>query len=99
MGLTAASRILLCADEPTAAEDIRILLEQAGHEVRRHHFGASEPSDVADYDLVVLESNHDDRQALQLCRSLRARLINCFVPILFLTKDWGHADRAASLEC
>ena len=95
MGSSAVSRILLCADEPTAAEDVCILLEQAGHAVSRHHLSPADLTDLPSCDLVVLESARD---AVQLYRRVRTRLKNGFVPFLLLSGDLAMADRLTTLE-
>src|SRR5262249_7086881 len=48
--------------------------------------------------LIVLEGSGGGRQGLHLCRHLRARLTDQFVPILFVLDDPAPAWRLATLD-
>src|SRR5262249_52952981 len=89
------SRILLCADEPAAVDDLRRLLERAGHAVVWQGRGACDPDGLAACSLIVLDASRHVGEALDFCRRLRLRLADCFVPILFLTSDHDPAARLA----
>jgi sigma-B regulation protein RsbU (phosphoserine phosphatase) len=92
-------RILVCADREVAVEDVRRLLEQAGHEVRWHQLNGTDPANAAGFHLVVLDGTRCEHEALQFCRRLRSRISSeAFVPILFLTEDHSPTTRLASLE-
>ena len=55
MGLASAARILLAAAEPAAVEDVRQLLELAGHAVDWQPLDAFEADNGNKYDLIVLD--------------------------------------------
>jgi sigma-B regulation protein RsbU (phosphoserine phosphatase) len=99
MGSPTAPRILLCAEVETGVAEIRAPLEAAGHAVATHPISADGPANVADYHLVILDGTARSEQALQLCRRLRVRCGDAFLPILFITADDAPTSRLASLEC
>src|SRR5262249_16929080 len=95
--MTPPSRILVCAEPGPPGEDLCRLLEQPSYAV------TSCPLDrvtveTAGAPLVLLEGSGRDRKALLLCRQLRARMAEQFVPILFVLDDPSPAWRLASLE-
>jgi sigma-B regulation protein RsbU (phosphoserine phosphatase) len=90
--------ILVCASQVNALAELRRLLLGGGHEVGGHLLGTAEPDDLARYRLVVVEGGHGDAEALALCRRLRGRLEQGFVPILFVTDDHSPQARLASFE-
>jgi sigma-B regulation protein RsbU (phosphoserine phosphatase) len=90
--------VLLCAD-PAAEGDVRALLLRASYRVTDHVLDAPLPEDLAAFDLVVIEGTEQPQPARQLCRRLRPRLADSFVPILFVTADASPAARLLSLEC
>src|SRR5205085_6862400 len=47
----------------------------------------------------ILDGSAQAAQALQLCRRLRGRSGDAFLPVLFVTADHAPATRLASLEC
>jgi sigma-B regulation protein RsbU (phosphoserine phosphatase) len=98
MGAATGARILFCAGGATAAEDVPRLLEQSGHVVDRHCLEAPDPEEASGYDLLVLEGVGQAREALHLCRRLRTRLAEAFVPILFLTCDHDPSARVQGLQ-
>src|SRR4051794_14118177 len=93
------SRILLCADPATAADDIRRPLEAAGHPLTPHAIRAADPGDLPGLQLVILDGTAEAAPALQFSRRLRGRFGDAFLPILFVTADHAPATRLASLEC
>jgi sigma-B regulation protein RsbU (phosphoserine phosphatase) len=93
-----ATRILLCAEDPAALEDIRRLLEEAGHAVGTHVPSLPDPADLTSYRLIVLEGSQRKTEALQFCRRLRLRQADWFVPILFVTQDHSPDARLDSFE-
>jgi sigma-B regulation protein RsbU (phosphoserine phosphatase) len=94
----AKPRILLSADTPAAADEVRQLLENAGCATAWQPLDAAAPDDLTAYDLAVLEGGSREADALHLCRRLRVRMTDCFVPILFATANQTPAARLASLE-
>src|SRR6476646_7123814 len=97
MPAAAPPRVLLCADEPAAVADVRPLLESAHCHVAWHPFGAPD-HDTAGLHLAVIDAGRPDGEALRLCRRLRGRLGDGFVPILCLTADAAPAARLAPFE-
>lgn len=94
MPVAGAVRILLCAAEVAETDDVRQLLEQAGHQVIPHALASPDPENLADYQLVILEGSGDDGAALRLGQRLRGRLAESFVPVLLIANDHTpSADR------
>src|SRR5262245_52262160 len=93
----APARILLCADNTPTGGDVRGLLEAAGHLVDEQGelVGAA---DLTAYALIVVEGSRRTSEALALCRRLRGRLGDAFLPILLITDDGAPPVRLASLE-
>lgn len=92
-------RILVCAPQVHSLMDLRRVLESHGHDVVGHVFGTPEPVELPTYRLVILEGGAGQTEpALTLCRRLRPRLEEEFVPILFITDDHSPPTRMASFE-
>jgi sigma-B regulation protein RsbU (phosphoserine phosphatase) len=96
--MAAVAHILLCTDTPEAADELRPLLEQAGFAVGSHLMGAPEPADMSPYQMVVLDGGWSNGASLQLCRRLRGRLADSFLPILLVTSNHEPSARLATLE-
>jgi sigma-B regulation protein RsbU (phosphoserine phosphatase) len=77
---------------------MRLPLEAHGHAVEGHLLGAPDPDGCGGYRLIVLEGSGHVAEALGLCRRVRPRLDEAFVPILFVTDDHGPLPRRASFE-
>ncbi|HEY7309911.1 MAG TPA: SpoIIE family protein phosphatase [Gemmataceae bacterium] len=91
-------RILVCIRQPNTLAEMRHLLAGAGCEVVGHLLGASDPDRANLFQSIVIEGGQG-AAALDLCRRLRERLDNQFVPILYVTDDGSPAARLASFEC
>ncbi len=89
--------ILVCAGQPALAE-VRALLAAAGLDAAGHPVGTPDPDDLSGCRLVVVDAGGCGPAALDLCRRLRARLDEGFVPLLFVTDDPTPAARLAALE-
>lgn len=90
------SRILLIGDA-ASSDEMRPPLEQAGLTVGVLALNA-EPPDVVAHELIVLDAGARSRDALSLCRRLRVRNTDSFVPILYVTADSSPSARLAGLE-
>jgi sigma-B regulation protein RsbU (phosphoserine phosphatase) len=89
------AQILVMARERSTVCDLLQLLERAGHSANWQPLDDVELRDWATVDLVILEGS---RGTLPVCRQLRARLGEYFVPIVLLI-DGSNADlRLAGLE-
>ncbi|HKI37142.1 MAG TPA: SpoIIE family protein phosphatase [Gemmataceae bacterium] len=97
MRAATAPRVLLCANESAAVEDVRRLLDSARCQVVWHPIGASDP-DNADLHLALIDGGKGNGEALRFCRRLRGRLGDAFVPVLYLTGDASPAARLAPFE-
>jgi len=91
----AAAQILVCAQQMPVLAEVRRLLSAAGYEAGGHLLGTPDPEDVGRYQLIVVEGGACSKEALDLCRRLRQRLEDGFVPILFVTEDASPAARLA----
>ena len=92
------ARILVCANQMDALQELRRVLAHGGREVDAHVAGAPEPASLGRYHLLVVDGGRAPAEALDLCRRLRGRLDDRFVPILYVTDDHGPAARLASFE-
>lgn len=95
---TSAPGILLCATAPAVLEDVRALLESAGQQTAFQEPTSDERIDTTSCRLVILEASGSEAETRHICRRLRGRLGDAFVPILFVTRDHGPAARLAGLE-
>src|SRR5947209_1566151 len=91
-------RVLVCAPHVHVLTDLRRVLEGHAHEVVGHLLGTPDPDGGDRCRLVVLDGSGQTAEALGLCRRLRPRLEDHFVPILFVTDDHNPASRLASFE-
>ena len=96
MNATGPRRILLCADDPGAVEDVRRLLNGSQYQIVGHSLDAVDP-ETRDLHLAVIEGRTDGA-ALRYCRRLRQRLGDVFVPILYLIADATPPARLAPFE-
>jgi sigma-B regulation protein RsbU (phosphoserine phosphatase) len=72
------------------------VLEQAGWQVETRTASQLEPEQARSFDLLVLDGGVADRDIWRACRSCRASLNDCFVPILATTSE--PTTRMISLE-
>lgn len=98
MSAGGAARILVCAPHVHVLTDLRRMLEGHGHEVVGHLLGTPDPDSPTTCRLVLLDGSGQTAATLDLCRRLRPRLEDHFVPILFVTDDHNPASRLASFE-
>jgi sigma-B regulation protein RsbU (phosphoserine phosphatase) len=91
-------QILLRADGPVEAE-LRAVLERGGWGVRFQPLEAADPDDAHSFGLILIDCGRQDRTGRHLCRRLRQKLVDSFVPVLCLTEDADPAARLAILEC
>jgi serine phosphatase RsbU (regulator of sigma subunit) len=95
MTATAPARVLVCADQTTASQELRRVLARGGWEADAHAPGAADPDGLHAFGLVVVDSGGDAAAALALCRRLRDRLADGFTPLLYVAAAGGPADRLA----
>jgi sigma-B regulation protein RsbU (phosphoserine phosphatase) len=98
MSAGTTTRILLCADDATQADDVRRLLEQNNHRVGTQSFSGSDTEDFAAYQLVILHDSHARPDRLHHCRRVRTSIGDRFLPVLYLTNDPAPNMRLAILE-
>lgn len=97
MATARTTRVLLYAEPSPPGDDLHHLLTQAGYSVTRRPLDPAQ-ADARDAHLIVVEGSDGGRRALQMCRHLRARMAESFVPILFVLDDPNPAWRLASME-
>ena len=92
--------ILVVEDEPHIATLIGMLLEEAGYRVTTASSGAAALAQIESggHDLVILDWMLPDVQGVNLCRKLKERCGDTFLPILMLTARGEMADRVAGLD-
>lgn len=90
------ARVLLSAGHEPRLVELRLLLEAQGHHVALHPFDAGDPADLDGLALAILDGTDHVTLALDLCRRLRARLEEQFLPVLFIS---DKADPHARLAC
>ena len=90
--------ILLCAADMPPRDEMRQILESAGHGVEGQVFGHPPHVQGMSPYLVIVDGTRKGDEALVHCRSLRARQGDQFVPILYLTEDSAPETRLACLE-
>jgi sigma-B regulation protein RsbU (phosphoserine phosphatase) len=98
MSAGTTTRILLCADDASQADEIRRLLEQNNHRVDSQSFSGSEADDLAAYQMVILHDSHARPDRLHHCRRVRTSIGDRFLPVLYLTNDPAPNTRLAILE-
>ena len=84
--LVTSPRLLLCS-APAGGEDTRAVLEKAGWQVETRTAAQLEPEQARSFDLLVLDGGVADQDIWRACRSCRASLNDCFVPILATTSE------------
>jgi phosphoserine phosphatase RsbU/P len=90
--------VLVCSSQVGELAEVRRLLAGAGHEVEGHLLGGPEPEGLGRFRLIIVDGASAPQEALGLCRRLRARLEDEFVPILFVTDDPSPEARLAGFE-
>src|SRR5262249_33921250 len=81
MTLGQTNRVLLCADSGNGADEVRQVLANAGYQVGLHALNGSDLADPRSANLIVLEGSAAPEMARTVCRRLRNRLGEVFVPI------------------
>ncbi len=92
------ARILVCANQMDALQELRRVLAHGGREVDAHVAGAADPAGLGRYHLLVVDGGRTPAEALDLCRRFRGRLEDGFTPILYVADDHGPAARLACYE-
>jgi sigma-B regulation protein RsbU (phosphoserine phosphatase) len=98
MASAPAARVLLCADDPAAADSLRGPLEQAGYAVAREGLRPNALQGALGSGLVVVDDSGDGPAARALCGRIRELSGDPFVPVLLVTGDAGPAARLAGLR-
>ncbi len=98
MTSSGAGKILVSATNANHLAELRRLLDGHGYAVDGHLLGTPDPDGLPGLRLVILDGSGQVGEALALCRRLRPRLEESFVPILFVTDDHSPTTRLASFE-
>ena len=91
-------RLLIADDDPAVLELLTLALERGGHAVDAVGGGRDAvwmATEVA-YDAVLLDVNLPPPDGFEVCRTLRARDVQC--PVVFLTGRGEIADRIRGLD-
>ena len=89
MHANGTTRILVCANQMDALQDLRRALAHDGRDVEAHVLGGPEPENLNRYQLLVVDAGRSPDDALDLCRRFRNRLEDVFTPILYVTDGHG----------
>ena len=98
MSSVGPARILVSAPHVHVLTDLRRVLEGHAYEVVAHLLGTPDPEGGHPCRLMVLDGSGQTGPALELCRRLKPRLEEAFIPILFVTDDHNSASRLASFQ-
>ncbi len=98
MNPNGTARILVCANQIDALQELRRVFAQGGREVDVQVAGAPDPQSLSRYHLLVVDGGRVPAEALDLCRRFRGRLEDGFIPILYVADDHGPAARLACYE-
>ena len=92
--------VLIVEDDPSLASLIAELLEEDGYAIQAVGRGAEVLAlvNTTTLDLVILDWMLPDMNGVQLCRMIKERMGNTFLPVLMLTARSTLADRIAGLE-
>ena len=93
-----ATRILLGADHPSAIEDLRVLLVEAGYQVDWQALDGVPTEDLVSFQLIILEGSQPAEAGLGRCHRIRANLGDRFIPIIYVLRDVTTAARQACFE-
>src|SRR5262245_3924920 len=94
----AARRILVCAAQMATLHELRRLLVATGLDVDGHLLGTPDPDMPGTCELILVEGIPGSPDGLDLCRRLRCRLDEKFVPVIYVTDDPGPTSRLAAFE-
>jgi DNA-binding response OmpR family regulator len=92
--------VLVIEDDPYISKLVAVLLEESGYPALTAS-SAAEAFDLIDghtLDLVILDWMLPDLPGDQVCRLIKARSANTFLPVLMLTARGELADRVAGLD-
>jgi sigma-B regulation protein RsbU (phosphoserine phosphatase) len=98
MSPATAPRILVAAGRMESLAELRHLLTGGGFDVAGHLFDMPLPDGLSDRHLFIVESDGAAQPALDLCRRIRVRLADRFVPLLVITADQGGETRLGCLD-
>lgn len=98
--MTTPSTILLVEDDPYLRDAFRLLLEEAGYDVREAATANAAIASASDSapSLVLLDLGLPDRPGLDVVRTLRQRDETRDIPIIALTGRTGLAEEQACIE-
>src|SRR5262245_61616620 len=91
-------RVLVSGRHRPATEELAALLTAGGFQVARHETGPSDPPDLSDCHVAIVESRDCADEALRQCRRWRPRPGDPFLPILFVAPESSPASRLAALD-
>src|SRR4051812_5427949 len=97
MSASRQPQILVCAGTVNALAELRRFLVAGGYELAGHLLGSPDPDRPTDYRLIIIDGGSGPA-ALDLCRRLRSRVDEGFLPILYVTDDHDPRARLASFE-
>jgi sigma-B regulation protein RsbU (phosphoserine phosphatase) len=98
MNPSATPSILIFSDHSPTAHEIQEALGPDGFYMAAYELQSAEPKALDRYCMIVVNDSQSALPALDLCRRLRTRLDEGFVPVLFITDAGDPIIRQKALE-
>jgi sigma-B regulation protein RsbU (phosphoserine phosphatase) len=98
MTMDGLPRLLVCTSQAATLADLRHQLAASGCEVVGHLFGMPDPEDLGGTKIVLVEPGRANDGGLPLCRRLRLRAEDTFLPILHITEAAQMTMRLAAFD-
>lgn len=89
-------QVLVCVHDLAVLNEVRIWLGPSGLEVVGHLLGSPCPDNLRAFRMLIVEDHPDGQTSLQFCREVRERLVDLFLPLIYLARE--EPSRRAAYE-
>jgi sigma-B regulation protein RsbU (phosphoserine phosphatase) len=89
-------QVLVCVHDLAVLNEVRLWLGPGGREVVGHLLGKACPDNLRGFRVLIVEDDPNGDTSLQLCREVRERLVDDFLPIIYLARE--EQSRRAAYE-